>query len=376
MPAARLCCILMLILMLGAGLAQAGEPPREPAYLCTDEQAQADERCPAQVVLVRRGWVVIEAQRPLRVGERFRLLSQRTVRRSADAQKNIEEFPLTGTRTGILVLERVSGLQGAGRLVRNAYAEPGDAAVPTRQFRETLVYGRRFPGTWRVRGDVWAGPALGDRVGLGLWTQGAVEYRFGVPLKLAVELGPGIVASGLGLPGPGFTTVSMGTVVAASLRGVVGLALSGFELSLGLGGSLDTGRLDDGLLQMSIGARFGSLDGLHLDTGGYFFLPDRGRPATFDSAAATFNIPVHRRVTLVLAAAGGLPFWVYSTVGLRIYAHGTGGPGTTIIGFSLGGFGLTERRQCPPPSTASLECVTGSTLGGGPLFQLGFDHRF
>ena len=68
MRAARLCCILML----WAGLAQAGEPPREPAYLCTDEQAQADERCPAQVVLVRRGWVVIEAQRPLRVGERGR----------------------------------------------------------------------------------------------------------------------------------------------------------------------------------------------------------------------------------------------------------------------------------------------------------------
>ena len=371
MPAARLCCILML----WAGLAQAGEPPREPAYLCTDEQARADEGCPAQVVLVRHGWVVIEAQRPLRLGERFRLLRQRTVRRAAGAQ-NAEEFPLTGARTGILVLERVSGLQGAGRLVRNAYAEPGDAAVPTRQFRETLVYGRRFPGTWRVRGDVWVGPALGDRVGMGLWTQGAVEYRFGVPLKLAVELGPGIVASGLGLRGPGFTTVSMGTVVAASLRGVVGLALSGFELSLGLGGALDTGRLDDGLLQMSIGARFGSLDGLNLNTDGYFFLPDRGHPATFDSAAATFNIPVQRRVTLVLAAAGGQPFWVYSTAGLRIYARGTGGPGTTIIGFSLGGFGLTERRQCPPPSTATLECVAGSTLSGGPLFQLGFDHRF
>ena len=57
-------------------------------------------------------------------------------------------------------------------------------------------------------------------------------------------------------------------------------------------------------------------------------------------------------------------------------ARGTGGPGTTIVGFSLGGFGLTERRECPPPSTTTLECVPGSTLGGGPLFQLGFDHRF
>lgn len=371
MPAARLCCIVML----WAGLAQAGKSPGEPAYLCTDEQAQANERCPAQVVLVRRGWVVIESQRPLRVGERFRLLSQRTVRRTED-RRPAEESPLTGAQTGILVLERVSGLQGAGRLVRNAYAEPGDAAVPTRHFHETLVYGRRFPGTWRVRGDVWAGPAPGDHVGMGLWTQGTVEYRFGVPLKLAVELGPGIVASGLGLRGPGFTTVSAGTVVAASLRGVVGLALSGFELSLGLGGSLDTGRLNDGLLQMSIGARFGSLDGLNLNADGYFFLPDRGRPAYFDGAAVTFNIPVHRRVTLVFAAAGGLPFWVHSTAGLRVYAHGTGGPGTTIIGFSVGGFGLTERRECPPPSTATLECVAGITLGAGPLFQLGFDHRF
>ena len=371
MPAARLCCILML----WAGLAPAGEPPREPAYLCTDEQAQADERCPAQVVLVRRGWVVIEAQRPLRVGERFRLLSQRTVRRTADARQ-AEESPLTGTRTGILVVERVSGLQGAGRLVRNAYAELGDVAVPTRHFRETLVYGRRFPGTWRVRGDVWVGPALGDRVGLGLWTQGAVEYRFGVPLKLAVELGPGSVASGLGLRGPGFTTLDAGTVAAASLRGVVGLALSGFELSLGLGGSVDTGRAQEGLLQMSLGARFGSLDGLNVSVDGYFFLPDRGRPATFDSAAASLNIPVQRRVTLVIAAAGGEPLWLYSTLGLRIYAHGTGGPGTTIIGFSLGGFGLTERRECPPPSTATLECTAGNAFGAGPLFQLGFDHRF
>lgn len=371
MPAARLCCILML----WAGLAQAGEPPREPAYLCPDEQAQADERCPAQVVLVRHGWVVIEAQRPLRVGERFRLLRQRTVRRTQDSRQ-AEESPLTGTKTGTLVLERVSGLQGAGRLVRNAYAETGDAAVPTRHFRETLVYGRRFPGTWRVRGDVWAGPALDENVGLGLWTQGAVEYRFGVPLKLAVELGPGIVASGLRLPGPGFTTVSAGTVAAASLRGVVGLALSGFELSVGLGGSVDTGRGRDILLQMSLGARFGSLDGLNLSADGYFFLPDHGRPATFDSSAVTLNIPVHRRVTLVFAAAGGLPFWVHSTAGLRVYARGTGGPGTTIVGFSLGGFGLTERRECPPPSTTTLGCVPGSTLGGGPLFQLGFDHRF
>ena len=70
------------ILMLWAGLAQAGEPPREPAYLCPDEQAQADERCPAQVVLVRHGWVVIEAQRPLRVGERFRLLRWGGVRKA------------------------------------------------------------------------------------------------------------------------------------------------------------------------------------------------------------------------------------------------------------------------------------------------------
>lgn len=363
------------ILMLWAGLARAGEPPRAPSYLCPDEQARSDERCPAQVVLSQRGWVVVEAQRPLRVGERLRLLRQRTVH-WAESGGNGEEWPLTGDQTAILVVERVRGLQGAGRLVRNGYAEPGDVAVPTRHFHESLLYGARFPNTWRVRGEVGLGPVIASPVGLGLGLNSAVEYRFRAPLKLAVELGPGMLAANLGLSDGSGAARSLGPVVFGSLRGVIGLALSGFELSVGLGGSLDTGRARDGRLQMSLGTRLGSLDGLSLTVDGYFFLPTSSLPTQFDSAAAAFNIPVQRRVTLVLAAAGGAPFFVYATFGLRIFARGTGGPGTTILSLGLGGFGLSVQQKCPPPSTGTLDCTAGSGSGAGPLFQLGFDHRF
>jgi hypothetical protein len=331
------------------------------------------------VVMVRRGWVVIEAGRPLHVGDRFTLLSQRRVRGVDPATRRDALVP-EGDQTGILVLERVRGAQGAGRLVRNAYAEIGDLAVPTSApFRESLVYGRRFPGTWRVYGDLWLGPMLDQNTGLGLMALSAVEYRFRAPIKLALELAPLSLIAGLRdrvfISGGGSREVDMGAPFSGALRGVVGLALSGFELSAGLGGAVNTSLLQPFDLQMSFSVRAGSLDGLHMAATFQFFLPVGRRTTDFDGGNGAFNIPVHRRLTLLLAA-GGTPTWLYSTIGFRVYVAGTGGPGTWILSTGAGGGYMISKRTCPPPSTDTLDCQSGEATGGGPLFHLGLDRRF
>ncbi len=366
------------LLVLSAGSAQAQPaPPVLPQSLpCPAAGPKQEKKKPAVVVLLRAGWVVIEAEQPLAVGDRFYIYSQKTVR-GIDPRNGQMGWVPEGEQTGMLVIERVDGQQGAGRLLRNAYAEVGDLAVPTTDaYQEHLTYGRRFSGVYRIRADVAFAPLFASVTGLGMLSQMAVEYRFGGPLKLAVELGPTLLVSGLpvesafGVPSGNLTTFS------GSLRGVIGLALSGFELSAGVGAAVDTGRLAAWAPQMGLSVRLGSLDGVNLEYQNYFFLPMGQRPLEFDNGVGSISIPVHRRLSLLFTAGGGLPTFGFGTFGFRIYTQGTGGKGTTIVNASVGGIAVTPHTECPPPTTADLNCTAGNASAAGPLFHLGFEHRF
>lgn len=355
--------------------AQAEEPRGSP--LCP--QGETSPHCPALVVEVRDGWIFVEANHPLRVGERFTLFSQRPIH-GIDPVTRKEGLVPEGEETGMLVLERAQGDRGAGRLLRNAYAEPGDLAVPTTErLHVALWYGRRHPRTWRLTVDAWMGPVLEpvERPGFGLIALTAIEYRFSAPLKLALELLPVTLAAGVQLETFGRApSRALPPTFFGALRGVVGLALSGFELSAGFGGTVDTGRAQPADLQVSFSTRFGSLDGLNIGSSVQLFLPGGSRSRlSFDSAQGVLQVPVHRRFSLTLHG-GGSPQWLYGSLGFRLYAHGTGAPGTWIAGGGIGGGFVTAQSECPPPSTDSLTCVNASQHAVGPLFHLGIDRRF
>lgn len=371
----RTLALLLAVYLARSATAKAEEPSR--SALCPE--GEPSPHCPALVVEVREGWIFIEASRTLRVGERFTLFSQRPIRGMDPGTRKAGLVP-EGEQTGMLVLERAQGRQGAGRLVRNAYAEAGDLAVPTTEpFHVALWYGRRIPRTWRLSADVWMGPVLepAERPGFGLIALTSLEYRFSAPLKLALELAPVTLAAGVQHEtfGRGPSRELPPTFFGA-LRGVIGLALSGFELSAGFGGTIDTGRLRPADLQVSFATRFGSLDGLNIGSSVQLFLPGGSRSVlTFDSAQGVLQVPVHRRFSLTLHGGGSIR-WLYGSLGFRLYVQGTGAPGTWIAAGGVGGGFVTAQSECPPPSTDSLDCVNASQFGVTPLFHLGIDRRF
>lgn len=351
------------------------EPPPIQIHPCTAEQ-QMHKDCPASVMAMSHGWVLVESARSLQVGQRFFIVSQRLIK-TVDPTTGQTVLVPRNEPTGMLMIERVRGGQGLGRLARNAYAEVGDLAVPTeRPFRGALIYGPRFPRTWRIASDVWIGPLLNIHTGLGLVSRINVEYRFGPPIKLAVELGPGAVVQGIRLVDhTSLRWIDDAATFTGGVRGVVGLALSGFEVSAGFGGAVSTGMARSGALQMGLTMRAGSLDGFNVTFDSTFFLPAIGRPLAFDSFIGTINIPVHRSITLALLGGGGWPMWGLTTVSLRSYVSGTGGPGTIILQTGIGFLIMALRKECPPPTTSNLTCVAGDANDLGPVLQLGLDVR-
>jgi hypothetical protein len=252
--------------------------------------------------------------------------------------------------------------------VRNAYAEVGDLAVPTSErYHESLAGGRRFPRSGRVVVDLLLGPLFGNTTYLGLLGTAAVEYRFAAPLKLAVELGPGALGG----------DYQQSLSFQGGVRGVLGLALSSFELSVGAGVQGDS-NAGPGLV-LSLGTRIGSLDGVNLTATSTFLAPVAGRTNIFDSLYGSFNMPVHRRLTLALSGGGGSGgmVWGYTTIDFRAYLTGTGGPGTWILHTGIGGYGVARSYQyCYNGGGPDQTCYPTTTSSAGPTFRLGFDTRF
>lgn len=334
------------------------------------------------VVLVRKGWVGIKSSTALSEGQRFYLYKGGLAAKPGDA--------LSGTvphRSGMLVIERVRGLWGVGRLERNAYAEVGDRAIETRnRFKQSLLYGERFPKTARVLVDLWTGPLFGkgvtgqDGTGGGLIGMVAFEYRFAVPLKLGLELSPLTLVDGLRTRTNDYLGIPV-TVFSGGLRAVIGVALSGFELSLGLGGALNVVGSPVGAMSMGLSARFGSLDGLNLTLASSLELFTQKPIARLEQFYGAWNIPVHRRVTMAFVGGFGgseSPYLAMGTLDFYGYLFGTGGPGTWIIRTGFGGFGMRQKPICGPQPLTFVKpwCNSFTSTGGGPAFHLGLDTRF
>lgn len=347
-----------------------------PAACACDER---DQRTPARVISVQDGWVTIEADRPLSLSDRFILRRQNLVSGIDPATAAPGRVP-SGEPSGMLLIERVAGRRGSGRLLRHAYAEPGDLAVPTQaNFRESLFYGPRHPRMWRTLVDLRLGPAFDAVISLAMFATGAVEYSFTAPLKLSLEAGPLVFGTSqqdqLFLNSGGRQTVQTGALVRGGATATLFWSLSGFELGAGVGGYGDSLSGDRGL-ELRFATRAGSLDGFHVQARATALVPLTGAQVRFEAAWVDMNIPLHRRVSLQVSAGGGDPFWVYVLHSLRIYASGMGAPGTTIYTLGIGGGGLAYKNTCSTADTGALSCSSFSVTPGALLFQVGAEHRF
>jgi hypothetical protein len=191
----------------------------------------------------------------------------------------------------------------------------------------------------------------------------AIDHYFAGPWKVGVEVSPAAVAV---QPGAGGAITHLrleGAFVTDHLE--VGLAAGERTENLGAGGISLAGRL-----------RLGSLDGLNLRvTYGYAVIRNRYTDRTrvaFSNLLGTAEVPLARRLALVLDGAFSFDVWLYGIVGLRQVLAGSGGPGTWIV---RGGFGLAWVLDRFPCQYRNPDRCTGAAWGMGPTIAFGLERR-
>jgi hypothetical protein len=194
-----------------------------------------------------------------------------------------------------------------------------------------------------------------------------LERYFDRPFMLGIALAP-LAVAGDG-QGPG---------AIAHLR-VHGAYVTDY-LAVGLGIGARLQRFGRSGLSIAPTLRLGSLDGLHLaieysHAAGANQYTGR-RMMGFSYALAGLQVPLGRRVALILDGGLSLDLWAYATLGVRHRLLGDGGPGTWLVSGAFGLALVVDRALCDYGVAVPCAGVGGPASAFGPTIGVGVERRF
>ena len=318
-----------------------------------------------KVVKVARGKVYFDrgTDAGLSVGDRVAIIRSKKVQ---------EVNPLTKAKVTVQSRRTMAvvRIEHAERQWSRAVLGRGDSALVGDRFETTVrrltankYFPRRLGGLWRIRFGLW--PVIGVNTrAFSLMSFSSVAYEFKFPLKISVELAPLIAV--LGKPHSG---------VAGNVLFTAAYSSRFFELGFGVGYQGVAYGRSGGVIGQTI--RLGAIDGLNLTFMNQLVWSDDNSDGEqrfmVGSLSGQINIPLVSRVSMFFSGGGGSQRYGYGDAGVRIYVHGTGGPGTIIISSSLGMAYIVSERRVTKPNTNYTE--TEKTGGYGVTASLGLDFR-
>jgi hypothetical protein len=242
--------------------------------------------------------------------------------------------------TAIVELDEVGKSSSSGVIGRTGAATKGDAVVvttlPPTDRRAMPIFPQAYGNVWdvglrfRILADV-------DGNGAAFPMELMLSYQASIPIRITAFMAPALYGS----RDDGMAVATIGFMLAYSSRFFeVGLGLAGYHAS--------DNRVHELAVQLKgrIGARHGLriefLNSLVWDHDEW----DENVGLRYDSTIAEIVFPVHARVALYLAGAGGggntQYEWMRITTGVHVYVRGTGGPGTIVVPIGFGG-GFVDR---------------------------------
>lgn len=192
----------------------------------------------------------------------------------------------------------------------------------------------------------------------------AVDHYFKAPWMVGIEASPfALVAEPEGL----------GAIAHTRLRGA--FAADYVEVGLGVGGRFQ--RYGPSGWSMAPALRLGAIDGLNLRMElGYSLIRNyytSQAQLAWAHLLGGIDVPVARRLAIMLDGGYGVDLWFYGTVGLRQIVTGRGGPGTLAIGAAFGFVWVVDRFPC---QYGDIEPCRGAAWGTGPTIAIRVDRRF
>jgi hypothetical protein len=266
--------------------------------------------------------------------------------------------------------------------------EPEQASKEQTQ-APSIIAPPRQSGLWDLT-FATAGFVTFGTPGVGVLGSTSLAYRFEGPFVVRAEVAP------LGIAGPsnnnGVTAMSGGgavpigstsstssssggTVVTAAAHLLVGIDTQFIEVALGIGGATvnqnlgsTSGQPDSAALSIAESARIGARDGLALSFESTTVAANRQFNLGYFVASA--QIPLSRKMMLVVRGGGGPVGFAYGDVGVRGVIRGDGGKGTFAwTGFAGGASIMVDlcSTNPVPPSTSQCNDATlgGPSIGGG-----------
>jgi len=286
----------------------------------------------------------------LKRDDRIELFTRETVKMGQE-QAVREEVVAVG------VVTLVSEGQARVRLGLNERVPVGAGARPTkRDITESIVAPPRADSLWELEMNLRPFLPL-EELGFGMLIDASVAYRFSFPMVVMLNIEP-----------LGFAATDENSVFTLSASLAAALDLRLFEVGIGLGAStVNDESTVDAAFTITQRARFGALDGLHLEIHNLLlYYKDEFH---WGGISGTFQIPLASRWWILLRGGGGEVGYAFGEGGLRVRLKGNGHQGSVFLAATLG-WGMASGR------------VYNSSWGGddsvqhhGPLVGIGLEWR-
>jgi hypothetical protein len=343
-------------------------PPRAPAMPQEPPAPPpAPEPISGRVLRIASGMALLDrgSADGLPVGAHVEIFSSRMVWRLSPRTGSVELAP-SRESVGVLLVRVVDEHAATAEITRGTAIRVGDEFVVTdAPVTEHLIFPARQDYHHRIEAVLRPFVEI-NAVAVGFVNDFRYRYHFDAPFQVEVGVTPLAfeIRGGAGdeqVPTAfDFTALYDHDYFAIGLG--VGSLVYGAE-SGSVGGPLtpaSPAALRFGLYQT---VRLGAVDGLMVELRNSFVFRERtigdGSQMTFQwgSTEIQGNIPLHRRVSLLLDGGGGNNGWAYGEIGIRTFFSGSGGPGTIIV-----------------PIAAGVGSFT--TIGAtGPLVSIGIEWR-
>jgi hypothetical protein len=261
----------------------------------------------------------------------------------------------------------------------------------------SLIAPPRQSNLWDLTFATAAFVTLGT-IGAGVLGSTSLAYRFEAPFVVRAEVAPfgiagpsnnttsgptslGTVPSSGGTVPTGSTNPSSGgTVITAAAHLLVGIDTQFIEVALGIGTATvnqnlgsPSGQPDSSALSIAESARIGARDGLALNLESTAVAANRQFNLGYFVASA--QIPLSRKIMLVLRGGGGPVGFAYGDIGVRDVIRGDGGKGTiALTGFAGGASIMVDLCSTNPVAPFTSNCNNSSL--GGPSLGGGVDWKF
>lgn len=257
------------------------------------------------------------------------------------------------------VVTLVSKHRARVRLGLNERVPVGAGARPTvRDITESIVAPPRADGLWELEMNLRPFLPL-EELGFGMLIDASFAYRFSFPMVVMLCVEP-----------LGFAATDYNSIFSLSASVAAALDLRLFEVGIGLGASTVNGESDvDAAFTITQRARFGALDGLHLEIHNLLlFYKDEFH---WGGTSGTIQIPLASRWWILLRGGGGEVGYAFGEGGLRVRLKGNGHEGSVFLAATLG-WGMAMGSV---PTVTSYGSYNDSVNHHGPLLGLGLEWR-